>query len=294
MRIGTWHYLSNSERSRPERVTEVPAALLPPKLRPVVSHPTEAMAAPQPLHRPRGAGLFRPLEPGLGSPPALVSAAADARLLRRCKPRRFLPVLGRRPVAAAGPPQIVIRATADSWVQLRDAARSVLLARVLRRRKLRVPDGKGLSMRTGNAGGLEIAVDGNLAPPLGPMGAVRRNVVLDAAGAARRDRGARLSGARSGAALLCRRKRLYGVYVVPTTRELNMSVRPYRDIQRRQSRKIHVGPVPVGGDAPITVQSMTNTVTSDVEATVAQVQAIEEAGADIVRVSCPTRNRRWR
>jgi (E)-4-hydroxy-3-methylbut-2-enyl-diphosphate synthase len=66
-----------------------------------------------------------------------------------------------------------------------------------------------------------------------------------------------------------------------------MSVRPYRDIHRRVSRKIHVGKVPVGGDAPITVQSMTNTVTSDVKATVEQIQALERAGADIVRVSCP-------
>src|SRR6202166_1710311 len=66
-----------------------------------------------------------------------------------------------------------------------------------------------------------------------------------------------------------------------------MSVRPYRDIHRRQCRTIHVGKVPVGGDSPITVQSMTNTVTSDVKATVEQVQALERAGADIVRVSCP-------
>src|SRR2546421_6793494 len=66
-----------------------------------------------------------------------------------------------------------------------------------------------------------------------------------------------------------------------------MSIRPYRDIQRRKCRKIYVGKVPVGGDAPITVQSMTNTVTSDVDATVAQVRALEEAGADIVRISCP-------
>src|SRR6266496_2959833 len=66
-----------------------------------------------------------------------------------------------------------------------------------------------------------------------------------------------------------------------------MSVRPYRDIDRRACRQIHVGKVPVGGDAPITVQSMTNTVTSDVKATVEQVQALERAGADIVRVSCP-------
>jgi (E)-4-hydroxy-3-methylbut-2-enyl-diphosphate synthase len=64
-------------------------------------------------------------------------------------------------------------------------------------------------------------------------------------------------------------------------------IRPWRDIERRKSRRIHVGPVPVGGDAPITVQTMTNTVTSDVAATAAQVQAAAEAGADIVRVSVP-------
>ncbi len=66
-----------------------------------------------------------------------------------------------------------------------------------------------------------------------------------------------------------------------------MSLRPYRDIIRRPSRQILVGSVPVGGDAPISVQSMTNTPTSDAAATMAQVAALEEAGADIVRVSCP-------
>lgn len=66
-----------------------------------------------------------------------------------------------------------------------------------------------------------------------------------------------------------------------------MSVRPYRDIDRRKSRQIMVGNVPVGGDAPITVQTMTNTLTSDPEATIAQIRAAEDAGVDIVRVSCP-------
>lgn len=66
-----------------------------------------------------------------------------------------------------------------------------------------------------------------------------------------------------------------------------MSVRPYRDIIRRESRQIRVGDVLVGGDAPISVQSMTNTLTTDVDATVAQVLALEEAGADIVRISVP-------
>lgn len=64
-------------------------------------------------------------------------------------------------------------------------------------------------------------------------------------------------------------------------------VRPWRNIYRRTSRQIMVGNVPVGGDAPISVQTMTNTLTPDVKATVAQVQAAADAGADIVRVSVP-------
>ncbi|MEL6807762.1 MAG: flavodoxin-dependent (E)-4-hydroxy-3-methylbut-2-enyl-diphosphate synthase [Pseudomonadota bacterium] len=64
-------------------------------------------------------------------------------------------------------------------------------------------------------------------------------------------------------------------------------IRPWRNIYRRKSRQIMVGNVPVGGDAPITVQTMTNTLTTDARATIAQVQAAAEAGADIVRVSVP-------
>jgi (E)-4-hydroxy-3-methylbut-2-enyl-diphosphate synthase len=66
-----------------------------------------------------------------------------------------------------------------------------------------------------------------------------------------------------------------------------MSIRPWRDIARRPSRQIMVGNVPVGGNAPITVQTMTNTPTEDVRATVDQIRRCEEAGADIIRVSCP-------
>ncbi|MEI6640421.1 MAG: flavodoxin-dependent (E)-4-hydroxy-3-methylbut-2-enyl-diphosphate synthase [Novosphingobium sp.] len=65
------------------------------------------------------------------------------------------------------------------------------------------------------------------------------------------------------------------------------SVRPWRDIARRKSRQIMVGSVPVGGDAPITVQTMTNTLTSDPVATINQIRRCEDAGADIIRVSCP-------
>lgn len=66
-----------------------------------------------------------------------------------------------------------------------------------------------------------------------------------------------------------------------------MSIRPYRDIQRRACRKIRVGDVFVGGDAPIAVQTMTNTLTTDVKATIEQIQRCKAAGADIVRVSVP-------
>jgi len=69
---------------------------------------------------------------------------------------------------------------------------------------------------------------------------------------------------------------------------LDMSIRPWRDIERRQSRQIMVGSVPVGGDAPISVQTMTNTPTEDAKATIDQIRRCEDAGADIIRVSCPT------
>ena len=66
-----------------------------------------------------------------------------------------------------------------------------------------------------------------------------------------------------------------------------MSVRPFRDIKRRKTKVINVGKVKIGGDNPISVQSMTNTLTTDVKATIKQINDITEEGADIVRVSCP-------
>tara|TARA_Y100000590_G_scaffold384082_1_gene455206 strand:+ start:1238 stop:2338 length:1101 start_codon:yes stop_codon:yes gene_type:complete len=66
-----------------------------------------------------------------------------------------------------------------------------------------------------------------------------------------------------------------------------MSIRPFRDIKRKKTKEINVGDVKVGGDNPITVQSMTNTLTRDIKKTINQINKISEAGADIVRVSCP-------
>ena len=64
-------------------------------------------------------------------------------------------------------------------------------------------------------------------------------------------------------------------------------IRPWRNIYRRKSRRINVGNVPIGGDAPIAVQTMTNTLTTDIKSTIRQVVAASEAGADLVRVSVP-------
>ncbi len=66
-----------------------------------------------------------------------------------------------------------------------------------------------------------------------------------------------------------------------------MSVRPFRDIKRRKTRVVNVGKVKIGGDNPISVQSMTNTLTTDVKSTIKQINEIAEEGADLVRVSCP-------
>ena len=66
-----------------------------------------------------------------------------------------------------------------------------------------------------------------------------------------------------------------------------MEIRPYRIIKRKVTKKIKVGNVSVGGDSQISVQSMTNTLTTKVKETINQIHSLEEAGADIVRVSCP-------
>ncbi len=66
-----------------------------------------------------------------------------------------------------------------------------------------------------------------------------------------------------------------------------MEIRPYRSIKRKITKQIKVGKVNVGGNSPISVQSMTNTLTTDIKGTISQIHSLEEAGAEIVRVSCP-------
>ncbi len=66
-----------------------------------------------------------------------------------------------------------------------------------------------------------------------------------------------------------------------------MSIRPFRDISRKKTKEINVGNLKIGGDNPISVQSMTNTLTKDSKSTIKQIKDLENAGADLVRVSCP-------
>ena len=66
-----------------------------------------------------------------------------------------------------------------------------------------------------------------------------------------------------------------------------MEIRPHRTIKRKITKKVRVGNISVGGDSPITVQSMTNTLTTDIKGTIKQIHSLQEVGADIVRVSCP-------
>lgn len=158
-----WYYLTAGERTRPERVTEVPAALLAPKPEPAVPHPTEASAAPRIAALAEGPAPLPVTPQPQPEPDATAMPAPEGGF-----------------AGGTAPPQILIRAAADSWVEIRDRTRSVQLARVLKPgESYRVPEGAGSSLRTGNAGGLEITVDGRQVPPLGPLGAVRRNVLLD-------------------------------------------------------------------------------------------------------------------
>ena len=69
-----------------------------------------------------------------------------------------------------------------------------------------------------------------------------------------------------------------------------MSLRPFRNIKRKKTKEIKVGKVKVGGNNPISVQSMTNTLTTNVKATIKQINDICEEGADLVRVSCPDKD----
>ena len=195
---GFWYYLATDERERPDRVAAVPAELQQlttqgpanPSIAPAPVAPSGAVAAKPAATAATGAGVAAGPRFGSGllSSPAGAPGAAEP----------GSPAPGTAPTASAAPAvsgngangqggsqtastagQIDIRALADSWIQIRAPDQSIVFARVLKAGETyRVPR-TGLVMRTGNAGALEILVDGKQAPSLGGVGTLRRNIALE-------------------------------------------------------------------------------------------------------------------
>jgi cytoskeleton protein RodZ len=214
----TWYYLSSGERARPERVAEVPTQLLPPPPpAPPASEPAPlnqpglgALAAPSSTSAapasPTGltpapppslppAATATPSSPAVPSPvvapaPPPSPPSVTAALPAVPPAAEELPAVPDVPAAAPaseaprvygvtnGPARIVIKATGESWVQVRDGDTVVSVRTLKPGESYRVPDRPGLTMRTGNAGALEITVDGRVVPAVGPPGR-SRNVALD-------------------------------------------------------------------------------------------------------------------
>ncbi len=211
---GAWYYVNTGQRERPERVADVPAELQKltaqappvqvssvqtgtPALDAATTRPAVPPARPGPVgaNAPRGTAAPQ-FSSGLLTPPQPVAGAVaqDSRALAP-DPGAVAPAAPASSAAtdnaAASPPQpggnaasspsgsIDIRALADSWVQIRDADQGIVFARVLKTGETyRVPR-SGLILRTGNAGALEVLVDGKPAPALGALGTLRRNVTLE-------------------------------------------------------------------------------------------------------------------
>lgn len=169
---GAWYYVSTGERERPERVAAIPA-----ELQQLATAPPTAAPAPAPAQTPAPATT-----PPSGSIPLANPSAASVAEPGGARPSPDPPAVTGEPAAASpAPPSgaIDIRAVADSWIQIRDADQGIVFARVLKAGETyRVPR-PGLMMRTGNAGALEVLVDGKPAPSLGALGTLRRNVTLE-------------------------------------------------------------------------------------------------------------------
>jgi cytoskeleton protein RodZ len=194
-----WYYLSSGSTTRPERVSEVPADLMgspangsssaavPPAPAPPPSPPAASAAissTPKPA-APQAVPAAPPPQQQAAAPPAAAPASSPPPLPQQAAaPAEVSPpadasgdanhVFG----ATAAPARIVIRAKADSWLQVRDRDQSVLFQRLLKPDEVyRVPDRPGLHLMTGNAAALDVTVDGNPVPPL--SGTVMHNVLLD-------------------------------------------------------------------------------------------------------------------
>jgi cytoskeleton protein RodZ len=196
---GTWYYVSTSDRSRPVRVIEVPPelAVLPPRQlggEPPVPPATEPSPEPQLATTPdtappapgsagfnlaptaeRAGTLSAMSPPSASGPPSAAPAVPSAPVPLPAGPTAGLRAEEPHAYGAIdGTARIVIRATSDSWIQIRSTDQAPLFTRTLKAgESYLVPDQPGVSMRTGNAGGLEITVDGKPTASIGPNGAIR-------------------------------------------------------------------------------------------------------------------------
>lgn len=182
---GAWYYLSAGHRAAPQRVSEVPLALLrppaaKPSLRPAPAlpeHAARAAAAKPPAVSSPPAGSARRTAPNGAAPPVPSKVMPTALALSAPLPQRAAAKPGSGIAQAS---RIVIRATAASWIEVRNADDAVVYSRVLMPgESYGVPDKPGLTLRTGNAGGLAITVDGKPAAMLGASGAIRRGIPLE-------------------------------------------------------------------------------------------------------------------
>ena len=173
--------------------------------------------------------------------------------------------------------EMIIKAFGNSWIEIEDIDGHIVMTRLMRPGETYVvPKKSGLTFNTGNAGGLSLSYGNITIPSLGKVGEIisARPLNIEAF----KDKKIIIISYCSQSAILIK-------YIGFT---FNCQItRPYRNIERRKSRKIKVGNILVGGDAPISVQTMTNTLTTDINATIKQIEKSAEAGADIVRVSCP-------
>jgi cytoskeleton protein RodZ len=203
---GTWYYLSTGERSRPERVTSVPQDLQPP---PTVPQASGGITLARGLRPPPGgaAGSSEPA-PASAAPSPLSSAVAPAQAQPQPPPDASAgpapqfsvppptkPDAATKVAAAASPPpntpapaaaatgdasRVSIKALSDCWIQVRGSDDSIAFSRVLKAGETyKVLAKPGLFLRTGNAGALQLSVDGKPVPSIGGIGTMRRNVALD-------------------------------------------------------------------------------------------------------------------
>jgi cytoskeleton protein RodZ len=175
---GGWYYLSSHDMELADLVPEVPASLNGG----TASAPEAAKPAPEMAAKPEPVPA-KPEAPKVAAPeqaPAPVAAKPEPEPAPNPEPKPAPQAIPEQ--TASTPATIEIRAKADSWVQVRGADGRVVVMRILRKGdSYQVPNEKGLTLMTGNAGAIEIAVDGQLVPPIGLFGAVKRDVRLDAA-----------------------------------------------------------------------------------------------------------------